>query len=92
MEQLKSLERRLHKDDTLRKHYQETIHTDVKACYIRNVKQVEPNETRDKLHWSLPHKPHKPKKNLEEYATQQQRTKVQPLMTNFYVDQTCCSF
>ena len=48
----------------LRKRYQETIHTDVKAGYVRKVQQVELNETRDKLQWYLPHhpviNPHKP--------------------------------
>ena len=57
MGQLKSLERRAQKDDMLRKRYQETIDTDVKAGYVRKVKQVELNETRDKLQWYLPHHP-----------------------------------
>ena len=47
MGQLKSLERRLQKDDMLRKRYQETIDTDVKAGYVRKVQQVGLNETRD---------------------------------------------
>ena len=66
---LKSLERRLQKDDIddiLRKCYQETIDTDVKAGYVRKVQQVELNENRDKLQWYLPHhpviNPHKPEK------------------------------
>ena len=50
----------------LRKRYQETIDTDVKAGYFRKVQQVELNETRDKLQWYLPHhpviNPHKPEK------------------------------
>ena len=66
MGQLKSLERRLQKNDTLRKRYQETIHTDVKAGYVCKVPQVELFDTRDKLQWYLPHhpviNPHKPKK------------------------------
>ena len=66
MGQLKSLERRLQKDDMLQKRYQETIDTDVKASYVRKVQQVELNETRDKLQWYLPHhpviNPHKPEK------------------------------
>ena len=55
--QLKSVERRLQKDDMLRTCYQETIDTDVKAGYVRKVQQVELNETRDKLQWYLPHHP-----------------------------------
>ena len=66
MGQLKSLERRLQKDDMLQKRYQETIDIDVKAGYVRKVEQVEQNETRDKLQGHLPHhpviNPHKPEK------------------------------
>ena len=43
MGQLKSLERRLQKDDMLQKRYQETIDTDVKAGYVHKVQQVELN-------------------------------------------------
>ena len=79
MGQLKSLERRLQKDETLRKRYQETIDSDVNAGYVRKVDQAELNETRDKLQWYLPHHPVitriNPKKS-EEYATQQQSIKV----------------
>ena len=57
MGQLRSLERRLQKDETLRKRYQETIDTDVNAGYVRKVDQVELNETRVKLQWCLPHHP-----------------------------------
>ena len=39
MGQLKTLERRLRKDDMLRKRYQETIDNDVKADYVRKVQQ-----------------------------------------------------
>ena len=50
----------------LQKRYEETIDTDVKAGYVRKVQQVELNETRDNLQWSLPHhpviNPHKPEK------------------------------
>ena len=64
MGQLKSLERRLQKKETLRKHYQKTIGTDVNAEYVRKVDQAELNETKDKLQWYLPHhpviNPHKP--------------------------------
>ena len=49
MGQLKSLERRLQRDDTLTKRYQETIDTDVKAGYVCKVQHVELNETRDRL-------------------------------------------
>ena len=66
MGQLKSLERRLQKDETLKKRYQETIGTDVNAGYVRKVDQAELNETKDKLQWYLPHhpviNPHKPEK------------------------------
>ena len=39
MGQLRTLERRLRKDDMLRKRYQETIDTYVKAGYVRKVQQ-----------------------------------------------------
>ena len=64
--QLKSLERRLQKDETLKKRYQETIDTYVNAGYVRKVDQAEVNETKDKLQRYLPHHPviypHKPEK------------------------------
>ena len=66
MGQLKSLERRLQKEEKVRKRYQDTIDTDVNAGYLRKVDQAELNETKDKLQWYLPHhpviNPHKPKK------------------------------
>ena len=66
MGQLKSLERRLQNDEALKKRYQETINKDVNAGYVRKVDQAELNETKDKLHWYLPHhpviNPHKPEK------------------------------
>ena len=66
MGQLKSLERRLQKDETLLKRYQETIDADVNAGYVRKVGQTELNETRNRLQWYLPHHhvitPHKPEK------------------------------
>ena len=66
MGKLKSLERRLQKDETLKKRYQETIDTDVNAGYVRKVDHAELNETKDKLQWYLPHhpviNPHKPEK------------------------------
>ena len=62
MGQLKSLEQRLQKDETLRKRYQETT---VNAGYVQKVDQTELNETRNRLQWYLPHhpviNPHKPK-------------------------------
>ena len=65
MGQLKSLERRLQKDETLKKRYQKTIDTDVNAGFGK-VDQAELNETKDKLQWYLPHhpviNPHKPEK------------------------------
>ena len=57
MGRLKSLERHLQKDETLRKRHQETIDTDVNAKYVRKVDQAELNETKDKLQWYLPHHP-----------------------------------
>ena len=79
MGQFKSLERRLQKNETIKKLYQETIDTDVKAGYVGKVDQAELNETEDKLQWYLPHhhviNQHKPKKS-EKCATQQQSTKV----------------
>ena len=66
MGQLKSLERGLQKNKTLRKRYQETIDTDINAGYVRKVDEAELNETKDKLQWYLPHhpviNPHKPEK------------------------------
>ena len=66
MGQLKSLERRLRKDEALRKRYQETIDTDVNARYVRKVDQTELIETRNRLQWYLPHRrvinPNKPVK------------------------------
>ena len=55
MVQLNSLERRLEKDKTPRKRYQETIDTDVYAGHVRKVDQTELIDTRNKLQWSLPH-------------------------------------
>ena len=64
--QLKSLERRLQKDETLRKRYQETIDTDLNAGYVRKFDETEINENRNRLQWYLPHhpviNPHKPGK------------------------------
>ena len=62
--QLKSLERHLQKDKTMKKLYIEKIDTDVDAGYVRKVEQTELNETNDKLQWYLQHhsviNPHKP--------------------------------
>ena len=57
MGQLKSLEQRLQKDETLRKRYQETIDTDVNNGYVRKVDQTEFYETRNRLQWYSPHHP-----------------------------------
>ena len=66
MGQLQSLERRLQKNETLKKRSQETIDTDVSAGYVWKVDQTKLNETKDKLQWYLPHlpdiNPHKPEK------------------------------
>ena len=65
--QLKYPERRLYNDYTLKKRYQETIDTEVKAGYVGKIKQDELIETRAKLQWYLPNhpvtNPHKPQKN-----------------------------
>ena len=76
MRQLRSLEQGLQKDDTLRKPYQETSDTDIKAGYIRKIDQNELNETRHKLQWYLPRHPVINLRTSEECATQQQSTKV----------------
>ena len=55
MGQIKSLERRLHKDQTVRGRYQEIFDTDVKARFVCKIEQLELNQTRDKLQWYLPH-------------------------------------
>ena len=64
MGQLKSLERRQQKNETLKKRCEETICTVVNAGYVRKVDQAELNETKDNLQWNLPHhpviNPHKP--------------------------------
>ena len=66
MGQLKSLKRRLQKEHRLKKRFQQTFGTDVKACYVRKVEQDELNEAREKLQSYLPPhlviKPHKPEK------------------------------
>ena len=66
MGQLKSLERRPQKNETLRKRCQVTIDADVNAGYVRKVDQTELNETRNRLQRYLPHhrviNPHKTKK------------------------------
>ena len=76
MGQLKSLELRLQKDETLKKRYQETIDTDVNAGYVRKVDQA---ELKDKLQWSLPHQPvinqHKPKRS-KYFKSMQRSSKV----------------
>ena len=55
MGQLKSLERRLQKDDTLGECYQEAMDNDIKTGYVRKVQQTELNKTRDRLQWYLPY-------------------------------------
>ena len=66
MGQLRSLERRLQKDETIKKRYKEAIDTDVNAGCVRKVDLAELNETKEKLQWYLPHhpviNPHKPEK------------------------------
>ena len=66
MGQLKSLERRLQKNETVRKRYQEIIDADFNARHVRKVDQTELIENQNKLQWYLPHhpviNPHKPEK------------------------------
>ena len=57
MGQLKSPERRLQKDETIKKRYKETIDTDVNAGYSRKFDQTELNENRYKLLLYLTHLP-----------------------------------
>ena len=54
---INSLERRLQKQETLKKRYQETIDTDVNAGNVRKIGQAELKETKDKLQLYLPHHP-----------------------------------
>ena len=64
--QLKSLARRLQKDEALKKRYQDTIDADVSAVYVGKLDQTELNKTQDKLQWYLQQhhviNPHKPEK------------------------------
>ena len=57
MGQLNSLKQRMRRDETIKKRYQKTIDTDVKAGYVRKVHRTELNETKDKLQWYFPHHP-----------------------------------
>ena len=47
------IERRLWKDDTLQKGYQESIDNYVKTGYVRKVENVQLNENRDTLQWNF---------------------------------------
>ena len=53
--QLKSLERRLQKDKTVRSFYQVIFDTEIKAAFVCKIDELELNQTRDKLQWYLPH-------------------------------------
>ena len=68
MGQLKSLKRRLPKDETLKKRFDETFDTDVNVGYVCKIDQTELNQTNDKQKWYLPHHlvihPHMPNKFL----------------------------
>ena len=91
MGQIKSLERCLQKNETLKKLYQES--KDTKGGYVRKIERTELNETKYKLQWYLTlHpavNPHEPEK-LEDYATQQQNVTALTLTTNIFLHQTCC--
>ena len=54
--QLKSLEKRLHKDPSLRKKYAETIREDIQKGYVITVKAHDPKSRADR-EWYLPHHP-----------------------------------
>ena len=64
--QLTSLERRLSKNEDLRKRYEETIHVDVANGHVRKLNKEELRETAMEPQWYTPHhpviNPHKPEK------------------------------
>ena len=83
--QLEPVERHLQKDKTLRSRYQEIFDIDVKAGFVRQIDQLELNQTRGKLQWYLPHHLVINLINSiksEECPTQQQSTKKWHIITN----------
>ena len=55
--QLKSLEKRLTKDQTLREKYSNTIKEDLDKGYVVRVKDAQRVESRSEREWYLPHRP-----------------------------------
>ena len=55
--QLKSLERRLEKDEILKQRYKETKDVDVQKGFVRILDEVEIENTKSDLHWYVPHLP-----------------------------------
>ena len=64
--QLKSLERRLEKDENLKQRYKETIDVDVQKGFVRVLDEAELENTKSDLQWYVPHlhvlNPNKPDK------------------------------
>ena len=65
--QLRSLEKRLEKDEDIRKRYQETIDVDLGKSFVRKYDKFELEQIRKKQQWYLPHplviNPNKPENN-----------------------------
>ena len=55
--QLKSLERRLEKNENLKQGYKETIDVDVQKGFVRNLDEAELENTKSDLQWYVPHLP-----------------------------------
>ena len=55
--QLKSLERRLEKDENLKQRYKETIGVDVQKGFVRILDEAELENTKSDLQWYVPHLP-----------------------------------
>ena len=55
--QLKSLERRLEKDENLKQRYKETIDVDVQKGFVRILDEEELENTKTDLQWYVPHLP-----------------------------------
>ena len=55
--QLKSLERRLEKDENLKQRYKETIDVDVQKGFVRILNEAEIENTKSDLQWYVPHLP-----------------------------------
>ena len=53
--QLKSLERRLEKNETLKQRYKETIDVDVQKGFVRSLDEAELENTKSDLQWYVPH-------------------------------------